>query len=136
MNQVVRSDVVTAATSIRCQQTEREQVGEVLALRALGVEGHHLDAARDGRLGDRVQERLPRLLGQPTGQRQPVGQPLGGGEHARPEPAGGAERHHVGRATAVGRRAASVARALPMITGALVLLVGIGLVVRGLLLGG
>ena len=31
MNQIVRPDVVTAATSIRCQQTEREQVGEVLA---------------------------------------------------------------------------------------------------------
>ena len=54
-------------------------------------------------LRGRRQERLARALGDAAGQPDPAGDPLGGGEEPRPEPAGGPQRHDLGRG-AVGAR--------------------------------
>ena len=81
-----------------------EQVGEVLGLGALGVEGADDDpAVARGLAGMRVEERLARLERDRAGQRQPVGEPLGGDQQPRAEAAGGAQRDHVG-GRAVGAR--------------------------------
>ena len=76
-----------------------EQVGQVLGLGPVAVEGADGDPTfavvshlRGGR-----QERLASTLGDASGQPDPAGEPLRGGEQPRPEPAGGPQRHHLGR---------------------------------------
>ncbi len=81
-----------------------EQVGEVLGLGALGVEGQHPRQALVGGLrGDRAQERLAR--GQVDRAREPdaPGDALGGDEQPRAEAARRPQRHDRGR-RAVGAR--------------------------------
>ena len=78
-----------------------KQVGEVLGLGALGVEGADDDAARrpGRRRRPRVEERLARLERDRAGQRQPVGEALRGDQHPRTEASGGAQRDDVGGRT-------------------------------------
>ena len=75
-----------------------EQVGQVLGLGPVAVEGADGDPTfavvshfRGGR-----QERLASTLGDASGQPDPTGEPLRGGEQPRSEPAGGPQRHHLG----------------------------------------
>ena len=76
-----------------------QQVGEVLGLGTLGVEGEHLDpavAVRTG-LGHRGGEVGARRLRDGAGQGDAAGDALGGQQQPRTEPAGRAQRHHRGR---------------------------------------
>ena len=82
-----------------------EQVGQVLGLAAVAVEGPDHDAAlavlAAGR--GRVEERVTGRLGDAAGQPDPLRDPLGGGEDPWAEPPGRAERDHLG-GLAVGPR--------------------------------
>ena len=78
-----------------------QQVGEVLGLAAVAVEGaHRRPGPRRGRrrrpCGARNASRA--ASGMRAGQPDPPGDPLGGGQDPRPEAAGRAERDHLGRA--------------------------------------
>ncbi len=79
-----------------------EEVGEVLGLGPLGVEGAHRDeavvalAAAAARVGHRVQERLARDRVEGAGQADPAGDALRRHQQPRPEAASGAQRDDFG----------------------------------------
>ena len=79
-----------------------EQVGEVLRLGPLGVEGadDHASLAQVSRVGDRLEERPLGCLGDRAGQREPTRDPLRGDEQTRAEPTRGPQRDHLGRGAA------------------------------------
>ncbi len=75
-----------------------EQVGEVLGLGAVGVEGahHHASVAERTCLGARVGEGRPGRLRDAARQREPPGHPLGGEEQVGAEAPGGAQCDDLG----------------------------------------